>query len=188
MSWLGTTDHKRIAILYALSITVFFFIGGVAIGTGAARTDQSHRPVPYLRRIPSPVHHARHHHGVVLPGAVDPGDHGQFHFAADDRRARRGVSAAQPDVLVSLCRRRGIHRLCAALRRRRYRMDVLSAVFVGIFALQRDRRRSRRFRRRLFLDRDRRQLPRHDPHAARTRHDLVSAAAVRLVDVHRRAW
>ena len=27
-----TTDHKRIAILYALSITVFFFIGGVAIG------------------------------------------------------------------------------------------------------------------------------------------------------------
>ena len=31
-SWLGTTDHKRIAILYALSITVFFFIGGVAIG------------------------------------------------------------------------------------------------------------------------------------------------------------
>jgi len=32
VSWLTTTDHKRIAILYALSITVFFFIGGVAIG------------------------------------------------------------------------------------------------------------------------------------------------------------
>lgn len=31
-SWLLTTDHKRIAILYALSITVFFFIGGAAIG------------------------------------------------------------------------------------------------------------------------------------------------------------
>ena len=31
MSWLATTDHKRIAILYALSITVFFFIGGLAI-------------------------------------------------------------------------------------------------------------------------------------------------------------
>ena len=30
-SWLLTTDHKRIAILYALSITVFFFIGGIAI-------------------------------------------------------------------------------------------------------------------------------------------------------------
>jgi cytochrome c oxidase subunit 1 len=31
-SWLTTTDHKRIAILYALTITVFFFIGGIAIG------------------------------------------------------------------------------------------------------------------------------------------------------------
>ncbi len=31
-SWLTSTDHKRIAILYALSITAFFFIGGVAIG------------------------------------------------------------------------------------------------------------------------------------------------------------
>lgn len=29
-SWLLTTDHKRIALLYALSITVFFFIGGAA--------------------------------------------------------------------------------------------------------------------------------------------------------------
>jgi cytochrome c oxidase subunit 1 len=30
-SWLFTTDHKRIAILFALSITLFFFIGAVAI-------------------------------------------------------------------------------------------------------------------------------------------------------------
>jgi cytochrome c oxidase subunit 1 len=29
-SWLLTTDHKRIGILYAVSITVFFFIGGLA--------------------------------------------------------------------------------------------------------------------------------------------------------------
>jgi len=32
MSWLASTDHKRIAILYALSITAFFFIGGIAVG------------------------------------------------------------------------------------------------------------------------------------------------------------
>jgi cytochrome c oxidase subunit I len=32
MSWLTTTDHKRIAILYAVAITFFFFIGGAAIG------------------------------------------------------------------------------------------------------------------------------------------------------------
>ena len=30
-SWLSTTDHKRIAILFAITITVFFFMGGVAI-------------------------------------------------------------------------------------------------------------------------------------------------------------
>ena len=29
-SWLLTTDHKRIAILYALTITFFFFVGGAA--------------------------------------------------------------------------------------------------------------------------------------------------------------
>ena len=29
-SWLLTTDHKRIAILYMISITLFFFIGGTA--------------------------------------------------------------------------------------------------------------------------------------------------------------
>ncbi len=29
-SWFTTTDHKRIAILYALAITAFFFIGGAA--------------------------------------------------------------------------------------------------------------------------------------------------------------
>src|ERR1700758_3894509 len=27
-SWLLTTDHKRIALLYLLSVTVFFFLGG----------------------------------------------------------------------------------------------------------------------------------------------------------------
>jgi cytochrome c oxidase subunit 1 len=31
-SWLLTTDHKRIAILFAISITAFFFLGGIAIG------------------------------------------------------------------------------------------------------------------------------------------------------------
>lgn len=31
-SWLTTTDHKRIAILYTVSITIFFFIAGLAIG------------------------------------------------------------------------------------------------------------------------------------------------------------
>src|SRR6201996_8411727 len=32
MSWLLTGDHKRIAILYLISITFFFFIGGAFAG------------------------------------------------------------------------------------------------------------------------------------------------------------
>ena len=29
-SWLLTTDHKRVALLYMASITFFFFVGGAA--------------------------------------------------------------------------------------------------------------------------------------------------------------
>src|SRR5205807_4500271 len=29
-SWLFSTDHKRIAILYMISVTLFFFVGGAA--------------------------------------------------------------------------------------------------------------------------------------------------------------
>jgi cytochrome c oxidase subunit 1 len=32
LSWLFTGDHKRIAILYLISITFFFFIGGAFAG------------------------------------------------------------------------------------------------------------------------------------------------------------
>ena len=31
-SWLLTTDHKRIGVLYMLAVTFFFFIGGLAAG------------------------------------------------------------------------------------------------------------------------------------------------------------
>src|ERR1035438_9377347 len=31
-SWLFTTDHKRIAVLYLISISVFFLIGGIFAG------------------------------------------------------------------------------------------------------------------------------------------------------------
>ena len=34
VSWLFTTDHKRIAILYLLPVTLMFFIGGLAISIG----------------------------------------------------------------------------------------------------------------------------------------------------------
>src|SRR5262245_21855553 len=50
-SWLLTTDHKRIGILYLVSITVFFLAGGIAAGivrlnllspTGAIATEDQY--------------------------------------------------------------------------------------------------------------------------------------------------
>ena len=44
-SWLLTTDHKRIALLYLLSITFFFFIGGIFRAADPAGTvDPGGRP------------------------------------------------------------------------------------------------------------------------------------------------
>ena len=52
------------------------------------------------------IHLPRRRHGVVLPDPVDSGDARQFSAAADDRRARRRVSAAESRELVPLHRRR----------------------------------------------------------------------------------
>ncbi|MDB5984163.1 MAG: cytochrome oxidase subunit, partial [Pseudomonas sp.] len=30
LSWLLTVDHKRIAVLYMITVTFFFFVGGLA--------------------------------------------------------------------------------------------------------------------------------------------------------------
>ena len=123
---------------------------------GAARARQPDRAVPDIRRIQPPLYDARHHHGVVFSGAVDPGDHGQLSAADDDWRARRGVSASQTALLVSLRDRGGLHGLRPAVRRRRYRLDVLPAVFIRLLAFQRYRRGYRRFCCRLFVNRHRR--------------------------------
>jgi len=67
-SWLSSVDHKRIAVLYAISITLFFFIGGAAatlirleLVLGIAIRDSAARPCVELK----------HHHLLlrVHPGA-----------------------------------------------------------------------------------------------------------------------
>jgi hypothetical protein len=45
-SWLLTKDHKRIAILYLISITVFFFVGGASPCSSARAADAGGRPDP----------------------------------------------------------------------------------------------------------------------------------------------
>ncbi len=75
-SWLFTTDHKRIALLYLFSITAFFFVGGVfAVGMRLNLLS----PEGLLFNdgyVQQAVHHAWDHHGVLLPAPVNPGGAG----------------------------------------------------------------------------------------------------------------
>ena len=77
-SWLLTKDHKRIAILYLVSVTVMFFLGGVAISIVRLNLMTPEGGLVIRRHLQSAVHHARHHHGVFLPGAGGAGRAGQF--------------------------------------------------------------------------------------------------------------
>ena len=129
-SWLLTTDHKRIALLYFAGITFFFFIGGRRRDADPARADHAAGRPRQPRFLQSAVHHARHHHGVVLPHPVDPGDDGKFHPSADDRRARPRLSADSTSLSWYLyIAGRADHACRAAARRRRHRLDLLRALF-----------------------------------------------------------
>ena len=52
-SWLLTKDHKRIAILYLITISVFFFIGGLMASASASSWRRpratSSQPTPTTR-------------------------------------------------------------------------------------------------------------------------------------------
>ncbi len=69
-SWLFTTDHKRIAVLYLFSITAMFFVGGfmaVLFRIHLLSPEGLFSPELYNRLFT----HARHRDGVLLPCAID---------------------------------------------------------------------------------------------------------------------
>ena len=59
-SWLLTRDHKRIALLYLVAITFFFFLGGVFAVLDPARTGDAGRRSRQRRDLQQAVHDARH--------------------------------------------------------------------------------------------------------------------------------
>lgn len=61
-SWLLTTDHKRIAVLYMISITLFFFVGGAA---ATAFRVELLSPTPYLFQ-PETYNKLFTIHGVIM--------------------------------------------------------------------------------------------------------------------------
>ncbi len=105
-SWLLTIDHKRIAILYLLGVTFFFFLGGAA-----AVLFRLELMTPEADLVESETYNKLFTlHGVImifffLIPAI-PAVLGQLSCAADDRRPRPGVPAAQPAELVPVHDRR----------------------------------------------------------------------------------
>ena len=127
-SWLLTTDHKRIAILYLLSITFFFSIGGVA-ATMTFRLSLVVLPPatwsPMKSTTSASSRSAWRDHGLVLSDPLHSDGAGQLPAADDDRGPRPGFPQAQFAFVVPLRLRRPLHPGLADRRRCGYGVDVL---------------------------------------------------------------
>ena len=106
LSWLLTGDHKRIAMLYLISITFFFFIGGAL--AGLIRLELL---TPQTDLMAADTYNKVFTmHGIIMvffflvPSV--PATHGQFPHPHDDRRQGPGAAQDQPAELVPLRGRR----------------------------------------------------------------------------------
>ena len=186
-SWLLTKDHKRIALLYLFTITLFFFLGGafatlirleLLTPTGDLVSSETYNKLFTM-------------HGMVMifffliPSI--PATLGQFLPADDDRRARPGVSRIN---LLSwyLLVIGGLFALFAMLAGG---VDTGWTFYTpySTYLLEHlgDRHRAGHLHRRLLLDSHRPELHRHGAPHARAGHDLVPHAAVRLGALRHRA-
>ena len=108
VSWVTTTDHKRIGIMYLVTTFVFFLLGGVEALLIRLQLGAPDNTLLDAADVQPAVHDARDDDGLPVRRA----DHGrlrQLLRAADDRRARHGVPEAQRAVVLAAARRR--HRL-----------------------------------------------------------------------------
>ena len=144
--------------------------------------DSARRP-PAIEYLQQGLHSARHHNDLFLPHPVDTGDLGKLPDPNDDRSKRSRLSPHKPVELVHLSGRRHHHDLRVARGRCRYRLDLLHAVQHHVFKFVCRRDWFRNLCHRLLVHPDRTQLHRHGSHDARARHDVVSHAAVYLVNV-----
>ena len=106
LSWLLTGDHKRIAILYLISITFFFFIGGAL--AGLIRLELL---TPQIDLMATDTYNKVFTmHGVIMvffflvPSV--PATLGNFLIPMMIGRQGSGAAQDQPAELVSLCCRR----------------------------------------------------------------------------------
>jgi alkanesulfonate monooxygenase SsuD/methylene tetrahydromethanopterin reductase-like flavin-dependent oxidoreductase (luciferase family) len=125
LSWLTTTDHKRIAILYVISITFFFFIGGIAIDpTKMHVLDHKGR---YLS-VRGPLNIARPVQGWLVIGRAGASETGR-QLAAETAEA---VFTAQSDLAAGQQFYADVNGRREELGRSREHMKILPACFVVV--------------------------------------------------------
>ena len=182
-SWLVTTDHKRIGILYISTALVFFVLAGLMALVFRLQLSQAERGRLERRALQRAHHDPRH--GDDLPRRrPDPRRLRELPRAADDRRAGRGVPAPErPFVLAVRARRHDPD--AQLLRRRGRRAGGLDALPAALGAAARERHgpldplAPHPLR---GLARRRDQLHRDDPQHAHPRDDVDAHAALRVVD------
>ena len=185
-SWLLTKDHKRIAILYFFTITVFFIIGGIfaALIRVQLLTPNSEFMAPDIYNKLFTMHGVIMVFFFLIPSI--PATFGNFFLpimiGARDLAFPR-INLLSWYLLIS----GGVLRSFRHVRRRRrYRLDLLHALQHHVFEHLGDRHRPRHLHRRLLLHPHRPELHRHRPPHARPRYDLVPHAAVRLGQLRHR--
>ena len=177
-SWLFTLDHKRIALLYLVSITFFFFIGG-----SFAVLMRIHLVEPQGALVqPETYNKLFTLHGIIMifffliPSI--PAVLGNFLVPLMVGARDLAFPQAEPAELVHLHRRRPVHAVFGDRRRRGYRLDVLHALQQHVLEYAGHCRGDRRIHHRIFLDSHRPEFHRHHSQDARPGHDLVPHAAV----------
>ena len=99
-SWVTTADHKRIGIMYIYTGIFFFFIGGIEAAAHSHAAGAARRYGAQPGGVRSGLHDARDDHDLPVRHADVDGLR-QLPRAADDRRARHGLPAAQRAGLLA---------------------------------------------------------------------------------------
>jgi hypothetical protein len=166
-SWLLTKDHKRIAMLYLISITVFF------ASAACSRWDPTELLTPQGdligRDLQQALHDARRRDDLLLPDPVDPGVLGQLPDADHDRRQGPRVPAHQPAELVHLRHRRPVHASAAFIAGGVDTGWTFYTPYSTTASNTTCARGDGRVHHRVLVDPHRPQLHRHDPPDARAR-------------------
>ena len=186
-SWLLTTDHKRIAMLYLISITAMFWIGGFF-----AMLIRLELLTPAGDLVSSDTYNKLFTmHGIIMvffflipsvPAVLG-------NFVIPLMVGAKDLAFPRVNLLSWYIYMAGRHHRADrhGHRRRGYRLDLLHAVQHHLLQHPRHRRGHRHLHRRLLLDPDRPELHRHHPPHARAGHDLAPPAAVLLVELRGRA-